>query len=52
MGSCQGRYCGPLLARTLAERQGRVLDESIMFAPRMPVKPVAIADIARSITDA
>jgi NADPH-dependent 2,4-dienoyl-CoA reductase/sulfur reductase-like enzyme len=47
MGSCQGRYCGPILSKVLAQRQGRALDENVRFAPRMPIKPVAIADIAR-----
>jgi thioredoxin reductase len=47
MGPCQGRYCGPILSQLLARRQGRALDENVRFAPRMPVKPVAIADIVR-----
>jgi D-hydroxyproline dehydrogenase subunit alpha len=47
MGPCQGRYCAPVLAALLAERQGRPLDEAVFFAPRAPVKPVAIADLAR-----
>jgi D-hydroxyproline dehydrogenase subunit alpha len=48
MGPCQGRYCGMILSQLLAKSQGRDLDEDVRFAPRMPVKPVAIADIARS----
>ena len=47
MGLCQGRYCGAILSQVLAKRQGRNLDEDVRFAPRMPIKPVAIADIAR-----
>ena len=47
MGRCQGRYCAPVLAALLAERQARPLDELGLFAPRAPVKPVAIADLAR-----
>jgi NADPH-dependent 2,4-dienoyl-CoA reductase/sulfur reductase-like enzyme len=47
MGACQGRYCGPLMSQLLAERLGRPLDDEVRFAPRMPVKPVRIADIAR-----
>jgi D-hydroxyproline dehydrogenase subunit alpha len=47
MGSCQGRYCGAILSQVFARTQGRELNEQIRFAPRMPVKPVAIADIAR-----
>jgi len=45
MGRCQGRYCAPLLAEHLAETQGRPLDDHALFAPRAPVKPIAIADI-------
>jgi D-hydroxyproline dehydrogenase subunit alpha len=45
MGRCQGRYCAPLLAEHLAETQGRPLDNLALFAPRVPMKPIAIADI-------
>ncbi len=45
MGRCQGRYCAPVLAEWLAEAQGRPLDAMAMFAPRAPVKPIAIADL-------
>lgn len=45
MGRCQGRYCAPLLAEHLAATQGRPLDNFALFAPRAPVKPIAIADI-------
>ncbi|HKU95937.1 MAG TPA: hypothetical protein VJR58_11705, partial [Vineibacter sp.] len=48
MGRCQGRYCAPLLASLLAERQGRPIDERAFFAPRAPAKPVAIADLVRA----
>ena len=47
MGPCQGRYCGVILSQVLARKQGRLIDEDVRFAPRMPVKPVRIADIAR-----
>lgn len=47
MGPCQGRYCGPILSEVFAKTMGRTPDEDLRFAPRMPVKPVAIADIAR-----
>ena len=47
MGPCQGRYCGMILSERVAQSHGTALDESMRFAPRMPVKPVAIADIAR-----
>jgi len=48
MGACQGRYCGPLLSTLMAERLGVQPDEALRFAPRAPLKPVAVADIARS----
>lgn len=45
MGRCQGRYCGPAAVRLLAETTGRPVDDLSHFAPRIPVKPVAIAAI-------
>jgi hypothetical protein len=47
MGRCQGRYCAPVLAALLHARQNRPLDEMAFFAPRAPVKPVTVADLAR-----
>jgi thioredoxin reductase len=47
MGRCQGRYCAPVLDALIAERYGRPRDEFTGFAPRVPVKPVAIEDLAR-----
>lgn len=52
MGRCQGRYCAPVLAAMLAERQARPVDEGAFFAPRAPVKPVAIRDLVRLDTKA
>lgn len=48
MGRCQGRYCAPVLAALLAERQGRPIDELAYFAPRVPARPVAISDLVRA----
>ena len=45
MGRCQGRYCGPVAARLVAEATGRPLDDRSHFAPRVPIKPVSIASI-------
>jgi NAD(P)H-nitrite reductase large subunit len=45
MGRCQGRYCGPALARLLAERHGAAVSERSFFAPRAPVKPVPIGSL-------
>ena len=47
MGRCQGRYCAPVLVSMLAERHGRPRDEMAYFASQTPVKPVAVADLAR-----
>ncbi|MBE7219275.1 MAG: (2Fe-2S)-binding protein [Caulobacteraceae bacterium] len=47
MGRCQGRYCAPALDQLLADRFGRPRDAFSAFAPRVPVKPVAIEDVAR-----
>lgn len=45
MGRCQGRYCGPLAARLVARRTGRPIEDFSFFAPRVPIKPVAISSI-------
>ncbi len=42
MGRCQGRYCGPAAARLIVEHTGEALTDRSFFAPRVPVKPVAI----------
>ena len=43
MGSCQGRYCGPVIAAMAARRTGQALGERSGFAPAPPVKPIEIA---------
>jgi NADPH-dependent 2,4-dienoyl-CoA reductase/sulfur reductase-like enzyme len=45
MGCCQGRYCGPVLARLVAEHSGAAVEDHSFFAPRVPIKPVDIAAI-------
>ncbi len=45
MGRCQGRYCGPVAARLVAQATGKPLDDYSHFAPRIPIKPVSIAAI-------
>ena len=45
MGRCQGRYCGPVVARMVADATGQTLTDHSHFAPRVPIKPVAIAAI-------
>ena len=46
MGHCQGRYCSWLLLALLRERQSGGLDESALWAPRPPVRPVAMQAMA------
>jgi hypothetical protein len=46
MGACQGRYCGPLVTALMAERLGCNPGDELRFAPRMPIKPIAVDDIA------
>ena len=45
MGRCQGRYCGPVAARLVAEATGRPVEDLSHFAPRVPIKPVGIQAI-------
>lgn len=45
MGRCQGRYCGPVATRLVAQVTGKPLDNLSNFAPRVPIKPVSIASI-------
>ena len=46
MGPCQGRYCAPVAAAMLERRTGTRVDEFSLFAPRVPIKPVRVGDIA------
>ena len=46
MGTCQGRYCGPLLTELVARATGRPLDERSGFAPQVPYKPTPISLVA------
>ena len=48
MGPCQGRYCAPLIARLVAERCGEPQAEFSGFAPRVPVRPVTVAELAQA----
>ena len=45
MGRCQGRYCGPVAARIVAEATGSPLEDQSHFAPRVPIKPIDIGAI-------
>jgi thioredoxin reductase len=46
MGRCQGRYCGPVLDTLMGARLGYQRDEYSGFAPRVPIRPVRIEDLA------
>ena len=46
MGRCQGRYCAQIVAPHAARAASRTIDEYASFAPRVPIKPVAISMIA------
>ncbi len=46
MGPCQGRYCAPVAASIIERHGGCPQDEYSLFAPRVPVKPVRIGDVA------
>jgi glycine/D-amino acid oxidase-like deaminating enzyme len=46
MGQCQGRYCQNQIATILGEKTGRFPQAEELFAPELPVKPIAIRQIA------
>jgi NADPH-dependent 2,4-dienoyl-CoA reductase/sulfur reductase-like enzyme len=45
-GACQGRTCGPVLARLIARETGRSVAEVGVFHARPPLKPVPLGDLA------
>jgi NAD(P)H-nitrite reductase large subunit len=45
-GACQGRTCGPVLARLIARETGRSGAEVGVFHVRPPLKPVPLGDLA------
>jgi bacterioferritin-associated ferredoxin len=45
-GPCQGRTCGPILARMIAQQSGRSLADAGQFHVRPPLKPVPLAALA------
>jgi bacterioferritin-associated ferredoxin len=45
-GSCQGRTCGPLLARLLAQEVGYSAERAGCFNVRPPLKPVPLGQLA------
>lgn len=49
MGRCQGRYCAAALDERVCEMTGSGRSEMSGFAPRLPVKPVTIAELAGAL---
>ena len=45
-GPCQGRTCGPILARMIAQETGHPVADAGMFRARPPVKPVPVMALA------
>jgi NADPH-dependent 2,4-dienoyl-CoA reductase/sulfur reductase-like enzyme/bacterioferritin-associated ferredoxin len=45
-GPCQGRTCGPILARVIAEQSGRSPADAGLYHSRPPLKPVPLAALA------
>lgn len=48
MGPCQGRYCVPVALSRLAAKVGTVSDEFNRPAPRPPLRPLTVAQLADS----
>jgi NADPH-dependent 2,4-dienoyl-CoA reductase/sulfur reductase-like enzyme len=46
MGPCQGRMCWPAMARLIAARKGKSLDQIGPLSVRPPVKPVSVGELA------
>jgi thioredoxin reductase len=49
MGRCQGRYCSALLDEQVCRMTGSHRSELSGFAPRLPVKPVTVAELAGAL---
>ncbi|MBQ5952612.1 MAG: (2Fe-2S)-binding protein [Lachnospiraceae bacterium] len=52
MGLCQGKTCGRLVARLIAEETGRPLSEIEPQYARMPVRPIEIGIFSREDPEA
>jgi NADPH-dependent 2,4-dienoyl-CoA reductase/sulfur reductase-like enzyme len=48
MGPCQGRYCRPLIEEIIRRETGQAPTQFSGFAPRMPLKPIAVGELART----
>jgi D-hydroxyproline dehydrogenase subunit alpha len=49
MGCCQGRTCGSLVARLIAQQTGASLDRIALDTPRPPVKPIPLSALAAGV---
>jgi NAD(P)H-nitrite reductase large subunit len=48
MGICQGRTCGPLVAKIISERTGIPIGQIKLMKPQFPIRPIKLNVIARS----
>ena len=46
MGPCQGRMCGTVIARLIAEKTGLSLESVEFDTPRLPIKPIPLRALA------
>lgn len=51
MGPCQGRMCWPAMARYIAARTGKPMEEVGPLSVRPPIKPVTLAALAQPDED-
>jgi octopine oxidase subunit A len=49
MGPCQGRMCGPTVARVIARESGRSIAEVGAYRIRIPVRPVPLMALAELV---
>lgn len=47
MGLCQGRTCGKIISRILAEETGKLLDAIKPASYRPPLRPIALGILAK-----
>lgn len=51
MGPCQGRMCWPAMARHIAQRTGRTIEEIGPLSVRPPIKPVTLGTLTQPDED-
>lgn len=52
MGPCQGRICGPIIARIVSYETGQSLESAGSFTARPPIKPVPLDAVGEPATRA